>query len=242
MFSSGESVMKSNTRLITTIGLIGLGFMMPLNMASAHSDFLQRLSAEWWQWALSIPVSENPILDTTGEKCVIGQRGSTWFLAGNAGGETTRTCSVPEGKALFFPIINSVNIDTPDVCGQGPERSPVEDLRALSATFIDGASDLLAEVDGEPIDDLRRIQSKVFVVALPEENVFDAPCAAFGGVPAGIYSPAVDDGFYVKLRPLEVGDHTLHFHAENLGDPSTTDDDFVFDVTYNLTVVPVVRE
>jgi hypothetical protein len=230
--------MKSNTRLITTIGLIGLGFMMPLNMASADSDFLQRLSAKWWQWALSIPVSENPILDPTGDKCVIGQRGSTWFLAGNAG---TRTCSVPEGEALFFPVINSVNIDTPNVCGQGPERIPVEDLRAVSAAFIDGASNLLAEVDGESIDDLRRIQSKVFVVALPEENVFDAPCAALGGAPAGIYSPAVDDGVYVKLRPLEVGDHTLHFHAENLGDPSTTNDDFVVDVTYNLTVVPVVR-
>ena len=227
--------MKSNTRLITTIGLIGLGFMMPLDMASAHSDVLRRLSAEWWQWALSIPASENPILDPTGEKCIIGQRGSTWFLAGNTGGGTTRTCSVPEGTVLFFPLINSVNIDTPNVCGQGPERTPIKDLRAASAAFIDGASNLLAEVDDKPIDNVRRIQSKVFAVALPEENLFGAPCAV------GILSPAVDDGFYVRLRPLEVGDHTLHFHAENLGDPSTKEDDFVLDVTYNLTVVPVVR-
>jgi len=51
-------------------------------------------------------------------------------------------------------------------------------------------------------------------------------------VPAGIYSPAVDDGFYVQLNPLKVGSHTLHFHAENPG--------FVEDVTYNLTVVPVL--
>jgi hypothetical protein len=64
---------------------------------------------------------------------------------------------VPEGEALFFPVINSVNIDTPNVCGQGPEKIPVEDLRAVSAAFIDGASNLLAEVDGEAIDDLRRI-------------------------------------------------------------------------------------
>ncbi len=191
--------MKSNTRRLIAIVGIGLGLMMPLNMAAADSQSFKQLSAEWWQWALSIPTSENPQLDTTGGKCVVGQRGSVWFLAGTfGGGTTTRTCSLPEGKVLFFPVINSVNIDTPNVCGQGPEKIPVEDLRALSATFIDGATNLLVEVDSEPIENFHRIQSKVFEVALPEDNVFDAPCSP-GGVPAGIYSPAVDDGFYVDL-------------------------------------------
>ena len=50
----------------------------------------------------------------------------------------------------------------------------------------------------------------------------------------GIYSPAVDDGYYVKLNPLAVGSHTLHIHAEQ---PSAG---LVLDVTYNLNVVPVV--
>jgi hypothetical protein len=141
---------------------------------------------------------------------------------------------VPEGKVLFFPAINSVNIDTPNVCGQGPVRISVEDLRAFSAAFIDGATKLSVKVDGKQVKNLlQRIQSQVFEVALPEDNVFDAPCAALGGVPAGIYSPAVDDGFYLRLDPLKIGDHKLEFHAEN---PSQG---FVLDVTYNLTVVPV---
>jgi hypothetical protein len=92
---------------------------------------------------------------------------------------------------------------------------------------------LAVEVDGKPIRNLHRVQSKVFEVALPEENVFDAPCAP-GGIPAGIYSPAVDDGLYVQLNPLKVGGHTLHFHAESPGAG------FVLDVTYDLTVVPVL--
>jgi hypothetical protein len=98
-----EGAMKSHTRhLIAIVGIIGLRLMMPLNMAFADSPPFEQLSAEWWQWALSIPVSENPLLDETGEKCVVGQRGSEWFLAGNfAGGRTTRTCTVPEGKTLF---------------------------------------------------------------------------------------------------------------------------------------------
>ena len=227
--------MKSNTRHLIAIVGIGLGLIIPINMVFADSQSFKQLSAEWWQWALSIPVSENPILDGTGEKCVVGQRGSVWFLAGNfGGGSTTRTCAVPEGKVLFFPVINSVNIDTPDVCGQGPDRIPVEDLRAVSAAFIDGAANLSVEVDGEPTGNLHRVQSKVFEVALPEDNVFDDPCATLGGVPAGIYSPAIDDGFYVRLKPLGVGNHTVHIHAEN---PSAG---FTLDVTYSLTVVPVL--
>jgi hypothetical protein len=235
--STAEGAMKSHMRcLIASVG-IGVGLLMPLNMAFADAPAFKQLSAEWWQWALSIPVSENPILDDTGAKCVVGQRGSVWFLAGNpGGGSTTRACTVPEDTVLFFPVINSVSIDTPTVCGQGPERIPVEDLRAMSAAFIDGTTNLLVEVDGQPMRNLPRVRSKIFAVALPEENLFDDPCASLGGVPAGIYSPAVDEGFYLRLRPLEVGRHTLRIHAEN---PSAG---FTLDVTYDLTVVPVVQK
>ena len=132
--------MKSNTRRFITIVAISLGLMMPLNMAFADPESFKELSVEWWQWALSIPTSENPLLDTTGGKCVVGQRGSVWFLAGIFGGGTvTRTCSVPANKILYFPVINSVNFNTPNVCGQGPDNISVKDLRALSAAFINGA-------------------------------------------------------------------------------------------------------
>jgi hypothetical protein len=143
---------------------------------------------------------------------------------------------VPEGTALFFPAINGVNINTPNVCGQGPDNVPVSDLRALSAAFVDGATTLSVEVDGEAIKNLQRVRSQVFEVALPEENVFDAPCigAGLGNVPAGIYSPAVDEGFYARLNPLTVGNHTVRIQAEN---PSQG---FAVDVTCNLTVVSVL--
>src|SRR2546428_8494654 len=64
-------------------------------------------SAEWWQWAFSMPASENPLLDETGEKCLTAQRGPAWFLAGvtKIRRADTRHCSVPEGTALFLPIL-----------------------------------------------------------------------------------------------------------------------------------------
>lgn len=39
-------------------------------------------SEKWWQWALSIPADENPLLDPTGENCGTGQSRRVWFLAG----------------------------------------------------------------------------------------------------------------------------------------------------------------
>src|SRR4051812_7629464 len=99
--------------------------------------------------------------------------------------------------------------------------------------MIDAATNISAELDGERIEHVRRIRSEVFAFVLPEENLFDAPCKSLGNVPAGVYSPAVDDGFYVSLRPLKPGSHTLRFHAEN----SASGPESTQDVTYTLTVV-----
>jgi hypothetical protein len=106
-------------------------------------------------------------------------------------------------------------------------------LRADASDIIAGATNLSISVDGKQVRNLRRVKSKVFSVALPEDNLFDAPCGAPDvNVPAGVFAPAVDDGYYVSLRPLKPGTHTVHFHAEN---PAQS---FLLDVTYNLTVVP----
>jgi hypothetical protein len=228
---------------LTMVGIC-LGLMLSTQAASgaprtsgaSADESLRNLTAEWWQWEYSIPTPENPMLDPTGENCVVGQRGSTWFLAGTiGGGAATRTCSVPAGVKLFFPIANASFSDSPGVCGQGPESFSVADMRAAVAEFIDGITDISVELDGEPVKRVRRVRSRVFEVALPENNVFDEPCAADGGLPAGIYSPSVDDGYYVLLEPLRPGEHTLHFHAEQ------ADAGFVIDTTYHLTVVPVAR-
>jgi hypothetical protein len=214
--------------------ILGVGLFTTTQNLSADSEHHSRLDGEWWQWSLSIPTIVNPMLDATGGDCMVGQHGPVWFLAGFFfGGTGVRSCSIPDDKSLSFPVVNSVNFNTPNVCGQGPSDISVRDLRKLSASFVDGATNVSAELDGERIEDVRRIHSDVFAVVLPEDNVFDAPCNSFGNVPAGIYSPAVDDGLYVSLAPLKAGNHTLHFHAEN------SSQGFTQDVIYNLVVVHV---
>ena len=193
------------------------------------------LTGEWWQWALSIPATANPLTDLTGQNCMVGQRGDDWFLAGTFGATSaTRACSIPEDTTLFFPVINYVGFDTPNACGQGSTPLPSSFYRQQAADFINGAVNLSVRVDGKPIKQMRRVRSEVFALALPQDNLFNGPSICDGTLPAGIYSPAVDDGYYVRLNPLAVGHHTLQIHAEN---PSAG---FVLDVTYNLTVVRVV--
>ena len=227
-------------RRIFAIAMIVMGVMVPMKVASSQGlppGQLPTLTGEWWQWAMSIPTSVNPLLDTTGERCMIGQRGSIWFLTGvNGGGSATLLCSVPEDAALFFPVINSFFVNTPN-CGQGPENLTVKSMRTLVKPFIDAAQNLSVTVGGNDVKKtlLRRVQSEPFAVAFPEDNIF-GPDACAVGMPlaAGIYSPAVDDGYYVALPPLKPGSHTLHFHADS--------GTFTEDVTYNLTVEQVLLQ
>src|SRR5437762_7672685 len=100
-------------KLIAVSIVFGLVAAAPLTFAQDQNSLVfppdsrpfgkkyKEWSTEWWQFAYSIPVSENPLLDETGEKCVVGQHGAVWFLVGvfNTSGTAVRNeCSVPAGK------------------------------------------------------------------------------------------------------------------------------------------------
>ncbi len=221
------NIRKTSSTFAATLG-IGFGLCVATSIARAddHAD-LGQLTAQWWQWAFSIPKPLNPIDDSTGGSCMIGQSGSIWFLAGNFGGSTVvRACSVPEGTTLFFPVINSVFFN----CNPS-DNKPVKVHRKEVGDYIDSVRlrDLNVTLDKRPVYPFNRVQSDVFAIAMPANN--------FGGCNAGVYSPNVDDGYYVKLDPLKVGQHTLRIQAVAPGsDPLVP---FTLDVTYHLTIVDV---
>jgi hypothetical protein len=219
------------------LGIVA-GGLMTASDAFAQTQSYQQLSAQWWQWALSIPSDPdplhdvNPLTDATGEDCAVGQRGSDWFLAGLFfGGAATRECSIPQGVSLFFPVANFIGFDNVGFCDQ-TEPFGSAFWRGLAADFVNGLTAVSVTLDTKPVN-VQRVRSPVFEIALPANNLF----APFCSPPLeGIFSPAVDEGLYVRLNPLAVGHHTLHFHAEN------TSQGFAQDVTYDLTVVPVVTK
>lgn len=180
-------------------------------------------SADWWRWALSVPPDFNPILDIDGSSCAVGQHGPVWFLAGAFGGTVVRNCAVPADRALFFPLINQEweNRWTTDV-----ERS-IEELRALVAGAGSPDNRLSLEVDGSPVLSDKNLHkyrciSDIFDYSFPVNNM--------AGQPAGVYYPTVADGYYIMLKPLSPGSHTVHFTA-------STPSGFSLDVTYKLTVI-----
>jgi hypothetical protein len=179
----------------------------------------EQWAARWWQWALSIPVDQNPVLDPTGEHCAVGQTGRVWFLAGTfGGGPATRTCTVPAGKALFFPIVNAVFVATEP----GETEEIAHEVLREHIDQVD-VSTLAVELNGVPIPNLGsyRAHSPTFPVVFPEDNPF--------GVPGGLYPIAAADGYWIMLAPLPPGTHTLHFSGEL---PNGT----LLDVTYTLIV------
>ena len=190
-------------------------------------------NAMWWQWFFSVPASKNPGLATNGKvNCKVGQSGHVWFLAGHflGSGSFTRNCRVPEGKALFIPLLNSW---ADNVCNSPPLT--VEQLRASAASAVIPPANLHASIDGNPLTNLEsyRAISPVFSYTLPPspDNLIDA---AFGVSlpgpcwPSLTVTPAVADGFYIMLTPLTAGSHTINFGGSGPG--------ITLDVTYNLTV------
>ena len=173
--------MKRRTSVLA-MALMIAGLIMPAKMAFADNN-LPAFTALWWEWALSIPAPSNPASDTTGADCMIGQRDFIWLLAGvNPSGSASRTCTVPENKTLFFPVINAVFVNTPN-CGQMGKNFSVAEERAAIKPLIDDARKLSLTVDGKNATNLlQRVQSVPFVAALPQDNFF-GPNACGTGIP-----------------------------------------------------------
>jgi hypothetical protein len=53
------------------------------------------------------PQPLNPATEPTSKNCAINQTGPVWFLPGTTGGAAERTCTIPAGKAILFPVISS---------------------------------------------------------------------------------------------------------------------------------------
>lgn len=117
--------------------------------ASAYGNTYGEWSARWLQRLFAIPAATHPALDTTGAHCAEGQAGPVWFLAGTFGGDpVTRHCSVPVGKALFFPLAAVLfGAGVLDCEPTGPGPCNLVALRVAASAAVE-AVQLNASMDG----------------------------------------------------------------------------------------------
>jgi hypothetical protein len=190
-----------------------------------------RWAVEWIQWAWGIPTAVNPVLDTTGANCAQRQVDKVWFLAGSFSPDpVVRTCEIPAGKSLFFPLINNgygAFLNDP------PETRTEAYIRAAAACTL--PAQISVWIDGHRVPNPTRFftgpsgsQSPLFNLQLPPGNLFTDDTSV---IPELVLSPSAEQGYYLFVRPLSPGTHTIKWTASGC-QPGASQD-----ITYNLTVV-----
>ncbi len=201
----------------------GSGFVhvVPVSDTFAGSTY-EGLSGDWWNWCASMSYAIHPVAnDPTGAYAALGQDGPVWFLAGTFGGFAERTVTIPAGKAIFFPLVNTAF--------WLPEDAPTLAAAATAAADMPNKVNILeCEVDGVSISDLYsyRIPSGPWLLDIPALSIFTE--SIFGGYAPGVRT-AMGDGYWIFLEPLSPGTHTIHLHGGIVGDFDT-------EALYHITV------
>jgi hypothetical protein len=218
-------------RRVATVLSLGLALLMiasagPAQAGNAtpkvYGQTIGNWGHAWWQWALNFATADCPILQDGDVDCSAGQSDAVWYLAGNFGGETERTCSIKKGKAIFFPLLNGI-FWTPEDCTDEPS------CRTGVSALIDAITSWTCTVDGTPC-----VWSAQIVRAQSDARPFNIPVGSIAdtdfGYDPGLRMISIADGYWVMLDPLPPGEHTIHFTSNAPG--------FSLDVTYHLTVEP----
>jgi hypothetical protein len=173
----------------------------------------------FWKWLLPLPKDLSPWNDQDGRNCANGQSGSNssvFYLSGNGGGKSDRTCKVPAGKGLFIPV------SPMEISDKEAPNSSVEQLHNIAKNDQDSVTSLYLKIDDKEYSrqDLEgyRTNTTDFEVVFPKNAIF--------GASEGL-SKAVADGYYVITEPLEKGNHTIVYR-------STLSLPFAQDITYNI--------
>ncbi|MPY52345.1 signal protein [Streptomyces acidicola] len=144
------------------------------------------LQSRWWTWALSEPEGTNPVADEDGSECGRNQPQDVWFLAGAFGTQAKRTCSVPDGVPLAFPLVNLI-------AGQA------------DCTDFMSAANGSAVLDGERVDS-ETIRGETITVRGVADNPVTGTDERFR---------ATGCGLWVQLPPLQPGKHTLTIRGQS---------------------------
>ena len=188
--------------------------------------------AAWSKWALEMPLTNaagaiHPIKDSPRFDVTESQTSDVWFLSAPFG-KIRRTCAIPAGTALFFPLfeVECSSLEEPLFYGATAEAQA-----AKAGFWADHIVDPFCEVDG-----VRLADPASYRFRSPQIG-FTAPAPWIQGENGGV-GTACADGYFVFLSPLSLGRHIVRFGAairlSEPQDPVTMREQI--DMTYEITV------
>lgn len=219
--------------------------------AHVRDESVQHLVADWWTRVFQTHVHgadgttvTHPML-TNGDTTASGRFDGVSFLYGTFGGSATHTATVPTDTPIFVPVlpIEFSNFDTPNPDGSLPgtyTAAQLRDMAAQAALPAQGpGGEVHVIVDGQAVPNVasHREVTGVFSYVLPNDNVdqfFFNDLSLKGRV-----SPVVADGYYVLLKPLSPGQHTITFGGTT---PGGSLGPLNVNVTYTIDVVPNAKD
>jgi hypothetical protein len=159
----------------------------------------------FWKWIISLPKDQNPWHDETGASCTRGQLGvnsPVFYLSGNGGHQSKRTCNVPSGKGLLIPVM-VVEISDKEVPGKSTDV-----LAKIAKKDQDSVTNLYLKINNKEYNtkELRKYRKSTgeFSVNFPENPIFGATKGP---------SKAVADGHYIITKPLPKGEYDVHYKS-----------------------------
>lgn len=220
-----------------------------------HTRFEGKTYRQWvtsfWQWVNTIdngPFLPNPLLNCT-RPISAGQSGTVWYWATPSSyfhaldvPNTPLTC---DQSANVIPADTSILLATLDTFSSTllppgvytPTTAAGE--QAIANRFADRIQDLFVTIDNVPVTDVTAYR------VATDQFTFTAALRWVFGIPEDIYGTdtAVADGYYLILKPLSAGSHTIHYGGRfhylpgDFGSAAPPPD-YLVDVTLLITVGP----
>jgi hypothetical protein len=200
------------------------------------------LQQDWWRWMASLPADGHPLADATGENCDLGQMPPVWYLGGTYGevvedasptkqiGYAERYCEIPEGQAIFFPILNiaanNIGVDPPDDDATLEFTASIVNLLASRHVRL--------KLDGVEVPNVAETY-------LSESEAFDLDYVEGSLLSDEVGTTrAAGAGYFCLLEPPSPGLHTLEFSGEYAFEEDVFGFEFEFEleVHYLLNIVP----
>ena len=165
-----------------------------------------------WRVIVATPASRNPEVQL-GENCSLTPTDSpVSFVYGFQAAPSERTCYVPKGKTVVFPVWGLLNdYPCPDPSFQPTGQQTLETFLRLGARqFDDATKNLVVTVDGQRVDYTQHRLTTSFFSFKGDASLQQS----FGACITGSWQTAVADGWYLVYPSWQTGQqHTISVTA-----------------------------